>query len=182
MKFNFYLTKFIILLLLINSGACNSRKKELQKIINIWQGKELVFPDLKAKIDGRDTVWNEWKNKKYKLIHYIDTSGCTSCQLHLYDWNIFIDEAAKTMPNLVVVFVVSLPNINEFDKLAKINSFSWPILYDPLGNFNFLNNLPHDSLLKTFLLDSQNRIIILGNPIKNSSVKRLLEDIVKGNI
>lgn len=47
--------------------------------------------------------------------------------------------------------------------------------------FNKLNKLPPYPMFQTFLLDKNNRVIAIGNPIHNPKVKELYLKIILGD-
>ncbi|GHV65411.1 hypothetical protein FACS1894199_06030 [Bacteroidia bacterium] len=63
--------------------SCKDRdpKIELARMVTEWQGKELVFPA--NPIFTRyvtDTVDYRIQNSEYKVLVYVDSTGCTSCK------------------------------------------------------------------------------------------------------
>jgi len=64
-----------------------SRKGEVKKIIEDWMDKEILIPDdVMFQFFGRDTVCSYLWNKSHKVFTYIDSIGCSSCQLDLFVW------------------------------------------------------------------------------------------------
>ena len=75
--------------------SCQSEQKEKEKhitlLVNEWQGKEIKFP--KNPIFTRyltDTTDFQIPQSEYKVLVYIDSTGCTSCKLQLHKWKEFI--------------------------------------------------------------------------------------------
>ena len=54
--------------------------------------EKIIFTPLNAKIMGEDTIIPHILDHKYKILTYIDTTGCTACRLKLFDWKLFIKE------------------------------------------------------------------------------------------
>ena len=52
--------------------------------------EKIIFTPLNAKIMGEDTIIPHILDHKYKILTYIDTTGCTACRLKLFDWKLFI--------------------------------------------------------------------------------------------
>lgn len=46
-----------------------------------------------------------------------------------------------------------------------MNKFSYPIIYDYHGTLDSLNQFPKNRIFQTFLLDKDNKVILIGNPI-----------------
>ena len=60
-------------------------------------------------------------------------------------------------------------NKREFDK---------PICLDRSDSLNQLNHFPKDIRFQVFLLDKNNKVVVIGNPVHNPNVKELyLEEI-----
>ena len=172
----------IKLLLLLICGfiliGCNGKKNQYRKIVESWIGKEIVFPVLKAKHEGRDTICNELWNAKYKILHYVDTIGCTKCKLRLFDWRNYLKQLENDSSDVTCIFVLGIPDFKDFEQLQKENLFKWPVFYDPEMKLNELNQFPNESMLQTFLLNENNQVVAIGDPIKNSAVKKIYQDII----
>lgn len=78
---------FSICLVVLLLCSCHSRRKEIARIVEEWKNKEVIFPDpLLVKVQGRDTILPDFQERKYKILNYIDTSGCTECRMKLAEW------------------------------------------------------------------------------------------------
>ena len=72
----------------------NKKKEEAINSIKEWIGKEILFPKNSVfTIRGTDTIDFALAASKYKVVSYIDTAGCTTCQLKLAEWQRFMEEA-----------------------------------------------------------------------------------------
>ncbi|MFK2276053.1 hypothetical protein ACIXO6_05515 [Bacteroides fragilis] len=60
------------------------------------------------------------------------------------------------------------------------DNFTYPVCLDLGNKFYNANKIPDDMMLQTFLLDKDNKIIALGNPIHNSKIKDLFLNIISG--
>ena len=61
----------------------------------------------------------------------------------------------------------------EIRYLLKRNGFDRPVYIDLDDRLNKLNKFPADMTFQTFLLDKNNKIVALGNPVHNTAVKDL---------
>ena len=162
MKLKYF--KIFLFFLCISCGYTN---KEISQIVKEWQNKEIIFPySLQSKIMGKDTACNYLLNKKYKILLYVDSTACTECKLQLYEWYKLIKESQKYTDSLSFIFVVQTPNPKKIDIICKKNKFDYPIFYDSKNNINKINNFPEQIEYQTFLLNQDNRVLIIGNPIK----------------
>ena len=82
---------FSICLVVLLLCSCHSRRKEIARIVEEWKNKEVIFPDpLLVKVQGRDTILPDFQERKYKILNYIDTSGCTECRMKLAEWHLSV--------------------------------------------------------------------------------------------
>lgn len=63
----------------------------------------------------------------------------------------------------------------------KRDKFTHPVCFDEEDAFNKLNKLPTDMTFQTFLLDKDNKVVAIGNPIHNPKVKELYLKIILGD-
>ena len=61
----------------------------------------------------------------------------------------------------------------EIRYLLKRDAFDRPICIDIDDRLNKLNKFPADITFQTFLLDKDNKVTVLGNPVHNTDVKEL---------
>ena len=130
---------------------------------------------------GKDTACNYLLNKKYKILLYVDSTACTECKLQLYEWYKLIKESQKYTDSLSFIFVVQTPNPKKIDIICKKNKFDYPIFYDSKNNINKINNFPEQIEYQTFLLNQDNRVLIIGNPIKNEKLWNLYLRIINNS-
>lgn len=168
----------ILLLALLSS--CNSRKKEITRLVKEWQNKEIVFPgQLEAKIYGRDTNCPDIWKAKYKILNYTDTSGCTECKMQLYDWKKLKQQTDSLGLDVSYLFFAWVKQYEELETLQSVNKCDIPFFYDPQGQMMQLNHFPSQDGFKTFLLDSANRIILIGNPLSTPTLRNLYLQTMK---
>lgn len=161
----------LLLSFLLLSPGCDSKKKQLTKLVEKWQGKEILFPhEPEIKLYGRDTLCPELFTREYKILNYIDTNGCTECRLKLFDWQLLKEEADSLNLNVSFVFVAWVKNYQELETIQKINRFDSPILYDRRGQADSLNHFSDVPGFQTFLLDADNRVVLIGSPVGNQSL------------
>ena len=64
--------------------------------------------------------------------------------------------------------------------LTRRDAFTYPVCFDREDAFNSLNRFPSEMSLQTFLLDKDNRVVAVGNPVHNPKVKELYLNIIGG--
>ena len=146
-----------------------------------WIGKELSFPARPVfTIQGKDTVEYPIQNA-YKILTYIDSTGCTSCKLKLAEWEKFITVVDSIRPHTVqFLFFLCPKNGMEIYQTLRVERFKHPICIDEEDHLNKLNHFPADMAFQTFLLDNDNRVVAMGNPIHNLKVRELYLKIIQG--
>ena len=172
--------KVLLYILLITAFfSCDNEQKEKEKqilqLVNEWQGKQIVFPE--NAIFTRyltDTTDYQIPQSEYKVLIYVDSIGCTSCKLQLHKWKELIEYTNSVTQNKVpFLFFFHPKDAKEIRYLLKRDGFDRPICIDLDDRLNKLNKFPADMTFQTFLLDKNNKIAVLGNPVHNTAVKDL---------
>ena len=169
----------IILVLLPIFFSCKNEQKEKEKqiaqLVSEWQGKQIVFPE--NSIFTRyltDTTDYQIPQSEYKVLIYVDSIGCTSCKLQLHKWKELIEYTISVTQNKVpFLFFFHPKDAKEIRYLLKRDGFDHPICIDLDDRLNKLNKFPADMTFQTFLLDKNNKVAVLGNPVHNTAVKDL---------
>lgn len=166
--------------------ACSNRDRQLMKEIEILQSKMVHLPSMGLIMQQGSLSKNSIVSKKgYKLIVYADSVDCTSCAINHIDlWGSFIDYAKQSNEQIRFYFIFSprkkeIPNT----KLMLANTkFNYPVILDTLREFEKLNpHLPKNGALHTFLLDENNNVVLVGNPLQNKKIKEMFYNIVRRN-
>ena len=167
---------------LLVSSCEESDKERLSRLVQEWEGKEILFPAHSTfTIQGKDTVDFDFKGAAYTIVTYIDSVGCTSCKLQLHRWKELVKEVdSLTNGDVPFLFYFHPKDIKELRYLTRRDAFTYPVCFDEKDDFNRLNRFPSEMMFQTFLLDKENRVIALGNPIQNPKVKELYLNLIKG--
>lgn len=175
--------KFLIVLCILLFSSCKENKKDyISHLVAEWQGKEIKFPDnltFTRFID--DTVNYQISGTNYKIVMYVDSIGCVSCKLQLKEWAkfmSFVDSA--TSQSIPFLFFFQPKNNDELRSILKYNNYSYPICVDTENHFYKLNHFPSEMMFQTFLLDKDNKVVVIGNPIHNLKVRDLYLQKIAG--
>lgn len=178
------LTKLLLsILIFLALPACReSRKEEITRLVKEWQGKTIVFPeDITFTIYGKDTVDYKIPETEYKILVYVDSIGCTSCKLQLPKWKKFIHQLDSTTKGEVpILFFFHPKNKHEIQHLLKRDKFNRPICLDIDDKLHKQNHFPSIMMFQTFLLDKENKVVAIGNPVLNLVVKEFYLKQVTG--
>lgn len=170
----------IFLLLMVFSISC-SKKDPTENIIREWTNKKIIFPNsLNWVVFDRDTVCNDLFSQKYKVLIYKDSSFCNECSLHLSEWkSLQNDLNEENLKNVSFLFFINSINRQELYYILKSNNFSYPIIVDEHNEIDALNNFPENPKFQCFLLDEDNRIILVGDPTYNTNLWELYKKIIR---
>ena len=171
----------IILLLTIFLSACQDKQKEIITwLVKEWQGKQILFPEnMVFTRFASDTTNFVIPTSDYKVLVFVDSIGCTSCKLQLSRWKEFIRYTDSiSQKNIPFLFFFQFDDQWEIHSLLIRENFDKPICLDRSDSLNQLNHFPKDIRFQVFLLDKNNKVVVIGNPVHNPNVKELyLEEI-----
>ena len=173
---------YILLSLVLLFSCKESRKDEIAHWVKEWDGKEIRFPEHPVfTVQGKDTVDFPFRDAEYKVVSYVDSIGCVSCKLQLANWAAFIHEV-DSLTNRSVPFILcmDMPDVGEMRRIVKKFDFQYPVFLDEMGTFYALNHFPVDMSFQTFLLDKDNKVVVIGNPIHNPLIKDLYLEKLTG--
>lgn len=169
--------------MLLMLPACKQTQSEkLEKLLREWTGKEIVFPN-----NPSFTIYGEQESDfkiptdGYKVVHYLDSIGCISCKLNLNKWKEYIAYMdSVTNGTVPCVFFFHAKEKREVKISLKEENFDYPVCMDTANEFYQLNRFPMYPILQTFLLDKDNRIVAMGDPVTNPKIKELYLNLISG--
>ena len=159
-----------------------SREEAMLRLVGEWNGKEIKFPVRSVfTVQGKDTVDFEFRHADYKVVTYIDSVGCTSCKLQLPRWKELLAEVDSLMEGSVpFLFYFHPKDMKELRYLTRRDRLTYPVCFDEKDEFKRLNRFPKEMMLQTFLLDKDNKVLAIGNPVLNPKVKELYVSLITG--
>lgn len=175
---------FWCLLLIIGLSlfvSCQETEKErFTRMVNEWMGEEIKFPEHSVfTVQGKDTVDFVFRDADYKVVSYIDSTGCTGCKLQLLEWRAFMHDMDSISGNPVsFIFYYHPKDVNELIYNIRFEDFDYPVCIDEKDCFYKCNGFPKIFSLNTFLLNKQNKILAIGNPIIDVGVRKLYFEIL----
>lgn len=159
-----YLKQLLFYFILIEVGlftfSCKNKNiDKAEEIVREWIGKSIVFPtsSMCVSLNKRiDCILPE--STPYKILIYMDSTGCTDCKLQLHKWSTLINESKKEMLGLVnFQFYIHPKNEKELLMILQRYNFEYPIHIDKENELNELNKFYPDNKYHTFLLNKENR-------------------------
>ena len=173
------LIKLLLLVATFSFSSCRDRKREeVIAIVNEWAGKEIKFPEnVPCYVSGQETLsefCDDCFHKEFKILLYVDSTGCSSCRLQLFEWKQLIEEVDSLFQEKVGFLLFFQPkNLSDIDFLYIRDGFDYPVFIDPTGTINRLNQFPQAMQYQCFLLDGDNKVAAIGNPVSNMKIWEL---------
>lgn len=165
-------------------AACNNQRREtIARAVEQWQGRTVQMPEGTVfTVQARDTVAMDVHAPVHKVLVYVDSTGCTSCRLQLHEWKKFIAEVdSATQGRVPFLFFLSPKSVKEARYITRRDDFTHPICVDMQNRLDSLNHFPKVEMFHTFLLDRDNRVAVIGNPIHNRAVRELYMKTLTGH-
>lgn len=178
-----YIYMFLICFVCFSLFSCNEQnKKDIKKMVEEWSYKKIVFPNNPTFTRfAKDTIIGYFeKDCNYKVLTYIDSIGCLRCHLKLNAWKPFIKQLEDTFPECNVLFFIHPMNKKSVEHLLKTENFAYPVCIDEKDSINKLNHFPVEMRFQTLLLDKENKVLAIGNPVQNPKIKELYLKIISG--
>lgn len=173
---------YIIFALILFS--CNeSNQARIDRLSKVWTGKTVYYPvDTVFESYSLDSVRKySLKRTDYTVVSYIDSTACSTANLKLEAWKDFL-HCLKPYGNgkATCLFFFHPEDKVQIVDLLKMSRFNYPVCIDEDDVFNKLNHFPSDSIFKTFILDRNNKILAMGNPVDDPKIKELYLNIIAG--
>lgn len=177
----------VVYLFVITFLLCCCNDMRLKDSLNLLYSKKIEIPtNLRTTYNGKDSLMNEMFENKFKLIVYFDSTGCSSCNISkMYMWKPLLKYVEKNKRKIEVFFIF-YPAKNKIGPTITTllsNPIDYPILLDTLGEFEKLNpHLPKNRALHTFLLDENNKVILVGSPLHNKRIEEMFYKVMEDKL
>jgi len=172
--------RYYLFAILVSLGACTSPVKETReaKIINELTGNELVFTEnLYANISKNDQLSLDVFQLKLRKIVTIVNYDFGLCRESIKKWKEFLK--GKNITFLLIV----KGGDEEFNNHIRSNessSFKY-IYHDSDIMFELTNKILPGTRLRTFLINCENKIHIISNPLFNKAIAKLYHKEIKND-
>ena len=179
------MNKYLPLCLLLSLLLSGCGKQSISAIIE-KMGKYPVQMSLDRMVFVTpDSIMNQsCETNELKMVVFADTTDCSQCYIsHLKQWNDLLPLERK-YPDLSFCFVIEARK-NEVKYLSELlrDCGLYHTIYIDTAHV-LLNENPHldvPSAFHTFLLDGDNRVVLVGNPLDNPNVENLFMGFLKSN-
>ena len=171
---------FIIIVIMAFISIFTSCKKENTNKQRILEqiGQELYFTDYRLDITKKNNM-----EETYKIVLYVDSFECSSCNINLFIWKDFIEEVKNEFGEKVIFLFYFQPQKNntEIEYLINRDRFNHEVNLDEENKFGKENKLYPTINSECFLLNKKNRILLIGNPSKNLILWDLYKKTIREN-
>lgn len=175
----YYIVCLFFIMVVSLCSACSQKdeqSKQLETELRLFKEKAITFPDnmLVKVCDGQLPPDTTLLNRSSKMVIYVGKDGCTDCKLRsLLPIYMFILEN-KHRRNFGVVIILNTADREATEKLLTDIRFRQTVFYDLDGSFERLNpHLPSGEDFHTFLLNKENKVVLIGNPTHNERLNKL---------
>ena len=115
----------------------------------------------------------------FRLILFIGPNECSTCALNsLSEWNVLLDLEKEKKVQLVFILNPKKKDLEQVISTYYSSGLKHPVMIDTCDIFTQNNpHIPEESLFHTFLINSDNNVVMVGNPIKNAKIQAMFERI-----
>lgn len=131
--------------------------------------------------NGERAAYYSNADSAYKLIIYIDSASCSPCFVsHMLDYMGAVVDLDSVGVNTLFIFESKQEQKENLESSLAQLAYPLRAIVVPNGSFSSVNpHLPSSTLLHSFLLDKENKVIVVGNPARNDKVKELMLNTVR---
>jgi hypothetical protein len=187
MKRNIFpVSSLLMLIVLFFACSCKSSPGAVKSedIVQTWIGKTINFPaNLLCSELGEITPCKTAAYKKFRILVYTDSVGCVSCKLRLDEWKRFMKEIGEsTFRDVDFAFYFNPRKTDNLSELFKKEYFRIPVHIDVNDEINQINKFPQQMEYQCFLLDKDNKVLLVGNPTLSTVIWDLYKKALTGEI
>jgi len=121
------------------------------------------------------------KDSTCRMIIFIDSTECSSCVMKsLHEWNelFYLEDKGK----VIFYFIFSPKRGTSQDICSAFHSsgLNHPIYVDTCNVFLRANpHIPSNPIMHSFLLDENDSVLLVGNPVRNKKIEELFFKILE---
>lgn len=165
---------FKLMVIIVFASSCENMR--IAHEIKSFAGSAITVPKgLKIKCGGVDTTFQYTQIQTLaKMIVWHDNMACSSCRMKKIDeWNNIVAYSRDSIIGFEPLFIFSpnKDNLYNFELEINIADFDYPILVDYENSFYDVNpHIPQDNKFHVFLIDKNNKVVLIGNPLHNQKL------------
>lgn len=156
----------------------NSKKTKCEELLRDMRSTPILLP-LDSMIYVGTNNNSIIRNNLYRIVVYNDSRECSECSWkHMYMWNDYVKLCNEQNYDVGFIFIIRVDNYSKDNVklrgVMKNIAFKSSYYIDTLGVFERVNkHIPQSDIYHTFLLDNDNNVILVGNPIKYPNIDNL---------
>jgi len=167
--------------MLILASCSKSSEDRFRKIVEEWQGKEIVLPDVMTDFLTGDTI--DLSDADFTILTYVDSTGCTGCKMKLPLWKEFLASIDSLNDSDVRFLMLVCPSdIGDLNYYLKSADFDYPLCLDIDNKVSKANSFPEKTVFQTFMLDRSKKVMAVGNPVYSPKIAMLYTGIISGQM
>ncbi|MCF8224016.1 MAG: hypothetical protein K9J25_12840 [Bacteroidales bacterium] len=150
---------------------------EYEKLKN----QKIVSPDSVSIVYSDNWTYNKKEQHICKIVSYLN-GECGDCILSLVEWESFFMNNKSIFEDVGLYLYIYARDYTYLESLIVDLNIDLPLIYDLHNEFRTLNDIPEDSRFQTFLLDSMNNVLCIGNPTASNELKLVYLDKIRTQI
>lgn len=168
-------------MLIINSCISSDKTSENESNLN----KKIYIPELVqlTYIAFSDTLnipqyYFDFLQSNSKIIVYADSLSCVECDINLWEWKLKLRELNKRNVNTKILFLLNSSYTQNIKQIIDRDLFAIPVFFESNKYFRNLNNFSVNIKATTFILNENNEIMLVGDPINNENMWELYKKVI----
>lgn len=172
-----FLLVSVSILLLFSCTENHHRKKQLERLFST----EIIMPDTACLFDKTLNFTN--LDIPAKMVVYFDAETCASCALsRIWEWDEVsqITNSNKGRFQTLFIFAPKQKDLASVKRTFLSMHLENKLVYIDEHREFITNNpaIPEATMFHTFLLDRENKIVLVGNPVHNEKLWGLYESTI----
>lgn len=153
--------------------------QKIAEIVNYWNKRTFPVDSILFSSSKVNYEINKPNGKeKFYIVGYIDSTVCTSCRLEAL--NKYLGELySKANGTLGSLLIVS-NSISMNTDSVMCSFYNFPYYVDEKKWIESIDNYPSEDLFRTMLLDSEYKVVAIGNPIVSSKMQEIYSKTILG--
>lgn len=158
---------------------CSCTQQKIKENMQVMQSHAVMLETDNMICLSNDTTKLKY-DKPLKLVVYNDSSVCKPCLMaHISEWTGICNTPACKDVDFYFIFSAKEADIEEYRKGYVINDVQHPVLLDTANVFQKSNpHIPGEWIYHTFLLDENDKIIFVGNPLRDTKMEKLFYKVL----
>ncbi len=174
----------LLIIVLFQCNTTTSKQKSVEQVVENTLGKKLLIPNNLVVYKPFEKYLDDSigiSQKPFKIYSLVDAT-CSVCVDNIVKWDRFVAELNNRENVSIILILESDDNFELIKYICEegiITEFSYPFFFDINNEFIRLNPfIKKNKHLETILTDTNNNIIMLGNPLFNENIKNKFREIV----